>query len=158
MRLMVYEMRPLGLHQVGLVEALRQRLDAAEKRARIQTRLEVEGEIKLPAALEEELYRITQEALNNSLKHAASTPTVAQLHSAGENVMVEVSDNGKGFILEAEGNSGGIGLESMRERAKNIGANLTIVSEIGQGTMVRVAAKRSLHGTKSQPEREVPHE
>ena len=158
MRLMVYEMRPLGLHQVGLLEALRQRLDAVEKRAGIQNRLEVEGEIKLPAPLEEELYSITQEALNNSLKHAASTLTVVRLHAGGENVMIEVSDNGKGFILEAEGNSGGMGLDSMQERARSIGANLTIVSGNGQGTMVRVAAKLSLQGAESQPEREVSYE
>ena len=155
---MVYEMRPLGLHQVGLVEALRQRLDAAEKRARIQTRLEVEGEIKLPAALEEELYRITQEALNNSLKHAASTLTAVRLHAAGDNMMIEVSDNGKGFILEAEGDSGGIGLDSMRERAKNIGASLTVLSGIGQGTTVRVAANHSIPSMQSPPEGEVSYE
>ena len=155
---MVYEMRPLGLHQVGLLEALRQRLDAVEKRAGIQTRLEVEGEIKLPAPLEEELYSITQEALNNSLKHAASTLTVVRLHAARDNMMIEVSDNGKGFNFAGEAHSRGIGLESMRERARSIGANLTIVSGNGQGTMVRVAAKLSLQGAESQPEREVSYE
>jgi signal transduction histidine kinase len=158
MRLMVYEMRPLGLHQVGLVEALRQRLDAVEKRAGIQTRLEVDGEISLPAALEEELYRIAQEALNNSLKHAASTLTVVRVQAGGDNIMIEVSDNGKGFILEAEGNSGGMGLENMWERAENIGANLTVLSGIGQGTTVRVAANRSTPSRQSPPEGEVPDE
>ena len=73
-------------------------------------------------------------------------------------MMIEVSDNGKGFILEAEGNSGGMGLDSMQERARSIGANLTIVSGNGQGTTVRVAAVRTPASRQSPPEREVPDE
>jgi signal transduction histidine kinase len=81
-----------------------------------------------------------------------------RVQAGGDNIMIEVSDNGKGFILEAEGNSGGMGLENMWERAENIGANLTVLSGIGQGTTVRVAANRSTPSRQSPPEGEVPDE
>ncbi|HEY42972.1 MAG TPA: hypothetical protein G4O11_03210 [Anaerolineae bacterium] len=59
MRLMVYELRPLELERMGLIEAIEQRLEAVERRAGLEARLKVEGEAKFPAELDEELYRIT---------------------------------------------------------------------------------------------------
>jgi PAS domain S-box-containing protein len=73
MRLLVHELRPPVLEREGLVGALQQRLDAVEGRSGVETRLRVEGTLELPAPVEEELYRIAQEALNNALKHAAAT-------------------------------------------------------------------------------------
>ena len=70
MRLLVHELRPPALEQEGLVGALQQRIDAVEGRAGIQARLLVEGEVRLEPSVEEALYRIGQEALNNALKHA----------------------------------------------------------------------------------------
>jgi PAS domain S-box-containing protein len=97
MRLLVYEMRSLALQEVGLAEALQQRLDAVEKRAGIQARLLVEGTIDLPAPVEEDLYRIAQEALNNSLKHAGSTATTVTIRSSASQVELEIADNGRGL-------------------------------------------------------------
>ncbi|NIR15549.1 MAG: histidine kinase, partial [Desulfobacterales bacterium] len=73
MRLLVYELRPLALRNEGLIGALQQRLDAVERRAGIDARLIVDGEVILPSPVEENLFRIAQEALNNALKHAHSS-------------------------------------------------------------------------------------
>jgi len=145
MRLLVYELRPLALESVGLVGALRQRLDAVEQRVGIETRLVIGGEagtIQLPTNLEEELFRIGQEALNNALKHAPPTSVEVLIHvvgdGTGQRVELEVRDNGQGFDLDAVRDKGGMGLVSMRERAEKIGGRLTIRAAPGEGTQVRV--------------------
>jgi signal transduction histidine kinase len=72
LRLLLYELRPDVLAQIGLLGALHQRLDVVERRAGIEAILDVAGPFRLPPAVEDGLYRISQEALNNALKHAAA--------------------------------------------------------------------------------------
>ena len=142
MRLLVYELRPLALAEVTLVEALQQRLDAVERRAGVEVKLVVDDSLDLPAAIEEALYRIAQEALNNALQHASPTSVVVSIHLTGEpqeqQVILEVADDGVGFNNSALGDQGGIGLASMKERAENLGGYLTIHSNPGEGTQVQV--------------------
>ncbi len=139
MRLLVYELRPYELEREGLVGALQQRLDAVEKRASMETRLLIEGDIDLPAPLEEGLYRIAQEALNNALKHAGATAVTVWVRASGEWVELEVLDNGKGFDPDTPADAGGMGLSSMKERADLMGGALTIQSVPGRGTSVKVS-------------------
>jgi signal transduction histidine kinase len=138
MRLLVYELRPLVLRREGLAGALQLRLDAVEKRAGVDARLLVSGEIELPAPVEEALYRITQEALNNALNHAAPTAVTVRVERDGARVILEVADNGRGFDLSAPDDSGGMGLISMRERVEKLGGTLTITSAQEEGTTVHV--------------------
>jgi PAS domain S-box-containing protein len=138
MRLLVYELRPLVLRREGLVGALQQRLDAVEKRAGVDARLLVEGEGELPASVEEALYRIAQEALNNALKHAGASNVTVRVCSRDDCVELEVIDDGVGFYLGTTGDNGGLGLTSMRERAEKIDGILDIASAPGEGTRVRV--------------------
>ncbi len=145
MRLLVYELRPVALEWEGLVGALRQRLDAVEQRAGVGVRLVIGGEagtIKLPATLEEALFRIAQEALNNALKHAAPTSVEVRIQvdggETGQRVELEVRDDGQGFDPQAVRDKGGMGLVSMHERAEKIDAELTIRSAPGEGTRVTV--------------------
>lgn len=139
MRLMVYEMRPLALQKVGLLGALQQRLDAVEMRAGVAAQLVVEGHLNLPPIVEEELYRIAQEALNNALRHAGATRTTVRIYR-DDAMMVEVAiiDNGVGFDSEQAGDRAGLGLSSMRQRAARIGGKLDIFSNRGAGTTVRI--------------------
>lgn len=138
MRLLVYELRPLALRRAGLVRALQQRLDTVERRAGIEATLTVEGNVELPARLEEELYHIAQEALNNALKHAAATTIAVCIVADERRIALEIRDDGKGLDLSAVSGEGGIGLSSMRERAEKLGGALTITSVPGQGTTVTV--------------------
>ncbi len=138
MRLLVFELRPHSLDEGGLAGALRQRLDAVENRVGITTQLSVEGELELPAAAEEGLYRIAQEALTNALKHAFASSVHVQVSVSKEAVSLQVVDDGRGFDPTAAGELGGLGLVSMRERAEELGGTLTIVSSPGQGTRVTV--------------------
>lgn len=73
MRLLVYKLRPPALEKEGLVGAIQQRLGAVERRAGVKAQLIASDPITLSAPLEEGLYRIAQEALNNALKHAKAS-------------------------------------------------------------------------------------
>ncbi len=139
MRLLVYELRPTILEQEGLVGALQQRLDSVEGRAGVKTRFLVEGAVDLPPAVEQDLYRITQEALNNTLKHAAATLVTVQIQAEADKLVLTVSDNGQGFEPKIASDTGGIGLVSIRERVEKLGGTLTVQSAPGAGTTVEVA-------------------
>lgn len=138
MRLLVYALRPQSLEEAGLVGALHQRLNAVEKRSGVDARLMVTGVLALPAPVENCLYRIAQEALNNCLKHAVATAVTVRVVATTADVTLEIIDNGRGFAPELAHESPGIGLSSMRERAEKLGGAITVISEPGQGTTVRV--------------------
>ena len=138
MRLLVYELRPLALESEGLIGALEQRLETVERRAGVQARVLVEGEVELAPDLEEELYGIAQEALNNALKHAGATQVVLSVRAAEKSVALEVADDGQGFDPADMRDTGGLGLISMQERADKIGGQLTVRSAPGEGTRVTV--------------------
>jgi signal transduction histidine kinase/DNA-binding response OmpR family regulator len=138
MRLMIYELRPLALEREGLVGALHHRLEAVEGRVGVEARLLVEELIDLPAHVEEGLYRIAQEALNNALKHAAAVSVVVHLRTRGGQIELEVVDDGVGFDLERTNAGGGMGLIGMRERAQKLGGTFSVLSAPGKGTRVKV--------------------
>ncbi|MGC9335190.1 MAG: histidine kinase [Anaerolineae bacterium] len=138
MRLLIHELRPPMLEQEGLVGAVRKRLDAVEKRVGIEARVVMEDLVELPASLEEGLYWITLEALNNALKHATARKETVRICIEGDMLVLEVADDGQGFDLGVAKHRGGIGMVSMRERSREMGGTLTIESAPGQGTVVRV--------------------
>ena len=138
MRLLVYELRPLALEQAGLAEALQHRLDAVEKRAGIETQLSVDLNTELTTSVEHGLYRIAQETLNNSLKHAEASAVSVRLRSSDGIVEMEIQDNGKGFVLEQTEHQGGLGLTSIRERTEALGGEVSITSKSAEGTCVQI--------------------
>jgi signal transduction histidine kinase len=137
MRLLIFELHPPALEQEGLVTALRVRLAAVEARAGLQTEIEVEGERRLPIAMEQELYRIAQEALNNVMKHAKAQRVTVCLQY-GPTVRLQVRDDGIGFDPRNATDAGGVGLRSFEERAAKVGGRVTVESSPGQGTTVTV--------------------
>ncbi|MGD8472888.1 MAG: GAF domain-containing protein [Anaerolineae bacterium] len=148
MRLLIFELRPPALEQGGLTGALQARLDAVEKRAGVQAELRVSGvegmaEAEwLPLAVQQELYQVAQEALNNSLKHAGADNLQVCLQVKADAVRLEVVDDGIGFDPTTAEARGGLGLPGMRERVQRIGGQLRIESAPGQGTTVSVEVPR----------------
>ncbi len=141
MRLLIFELRPLALEKIGLVAALQARLDSVEARGGTQTELQVDGVQvldQMPRPVEEELYHIAQEALNNALKHSHARHIRVHLRFADDETLLEIGDDGVGFTPSAAGSAGGLGLASLKERAQKIGARLDIESAPGSGTQVRV--------------------
>jgi signal transduction histidine kinase len=143
MRLLIFELRPSILESEGLVTALRARLEAVEERAGLEVEFHVEGEAVgnlrlLPTAVEEGLYRIAQEALNNALKHAGARRVRVSLERGEGAVVLEIVDDGVGFDPSTVVEGGGLGMEGMIERAAQIGGELVLDSEPGGGARVRV--------------------
>lgn len=144
MRLLIYELRPPTVEKEGLVGALQHRLDAVEKRSGLETQLQVEGEIELPALLEDGLFRVAVEALNNALKHAAATQVSVQIQACINSIKLQVVDNGNGFDMDGVNNAGGSGLPNMRERVRKMGGSFEIISGPGAGTQVVVEIEKEL--------------
>ena len=141
MRLMIFELRPTILKEEGLGAALQARLEAVENRSGLRTSLEIAVEDRLPRELENGLYGIAREALNNISKHAQAKQIDIRLSPGREgNIFFEISDNGIGF--DPEDAMGGLGLKGMQERAENIGAVLTVASRPNEGTCIQVEVKR----------------
>jgi signal transduction histidine kinase/ligand-binding sensor domain-containing protein len=138
MRLLIYELRPPVLEEEGLASALQARLEAVESHAGLKTAFHVEGQIDLSSDVEEALFRIAQEALNNVLKHAQARRVGVSLGQDEQSVTLKISDDGIGCDPARARRSGGLGLRGMEERAAEIGARLEIDSAAGSGTTVRV--------------------
>jgi signal transduction histidine kinase len=141
MRLLIFELRPPALEEEGLAAALQARLGSVETRAGLEIALQVDGERRLPPAVEEELFWITQEALNNVVKHARAQGVTVRLELGDEEVRLEVRDDGAGFELTKAERSGGVGLRSLQERVARIPGELVIESAPGEGTSVKVRAR-----------------
>src|SRR5919199_844767 len=111
MRLLIFELRPPILEQEGLVAALQARLAAVEGRvAGLTTHVDVEGGLRLPPPVEEALYGIAQETLNNIFKHAKAHTIALTLRQEGQTVTLEIVDDGAGFDEAAVRREGGFGL------------------------------------------------
>ncbi|HSH77685.1 MAG TPA: GAF domain-containing protein [Herpetosiphonaceae bacterium] len=138
MRLLIFELRPPVLDQEGLVAALRARLDCVEGRTSLQTELVVEGVSLLPTRVEQALYRIAQESLNNALRHAHAHHITVSLQQEQHSVVLEITDDGDGFDPARAREKGGLGLRGMEERAAEVGGRLDLYTAPGAGTSVRV--------------------
>jgi signal transduction histidine kinase len=94
------------------------------------------GDDRLDRDVENNLYRVTQEALTNVAKHAHATYVSVLLERPGASLTLLIEDDGRGFDTGAVDGSAGFGLTSMRERAALLGAELLIDSTVGRGTTV----------------------
>jgi signal transduction histidine kinase len=155
MRLLIFELRPPVLKEEGLVAALRSRLESVEQRVGMQTQLQVDGDGRLAPEIEEGLYRVAVEALNNTLRHSfaesvtvclcmpASAGDRGRECSEGQAASLEVVDDGVGFDpLAVRERGGGLGLRGMEERVARLGGQLVVSSSPGKGTRVRVEVSR----------------
>lgn len=136
MRLLMFDLRPAALEEEGLLGALQKRLDSVEQRSGVKAVLNVTGEAKLSSVVEEGLYRIAQEALNNSLKYSSANKVTISLVFAPDKIEMQVSDDGLGFDVESNLQRGGMGLTNMQERAAKLGGILHIASEPQKGTNI----------------------
>ncbi len=138
MRALIFELRPESLEREGLIGALERQAAAIQARYRVHVQATLGEEPDLPLAHKEALYRIAQEAMQNAGRHANARGIDLRLCAEPGSVILEVEDNGKGFDPD-QPYPAHLGLQSMRERAANVGSNLTIHSASGHGTTVRVA-------------------
>jgi PAS domain S-box-containing protein len=137
MRALIFELRPGNVEQDGLARALRTHSAALQGRIGLPIVVESELEERLPLEIEETLYRISQEALHNVVKHAAARQVRLEIRRVGEGVRLRIEDDGKGFDPTAVPD-GHLGITGMRARAAKIDARLDCRSEPGRGTTIEV--------------------
>ena len=140
MRLMIFELRPTILDQEGFIPALQIRLDAVEGRSGIRTTLRADGVSRLPLDIENGLYGIAREALNNILKHAHAQNVAIELACSKRAIHFTIQDDGVGF--DPAGTRAGLGLNGMQERAAQIGGTLILESQPEHGTCLRIEILR----------------
>jgi len=145
MRWLLYEMRLEPLEKINLVDALRMRLEAVEQRSGIDAQLIVDIPVGWPKTWEGDLYSIAMESLNNAIKHAFASQVRVILKSTPGELILEVSDNGRGFDLLRKPD-GGMGLGNMRERAERLNGKLLVDTAHNRGTRILVSVPRSGNG------------
>jgi signal transduction histidine kinase len=129
------ELRPESLESEGLVSALSKQAAATQARHELVVATELCDEPDLSLHVKQELYRIAQEAMHNTVKHAHASRVVLRLAQTAEGVLLEVRDDGAGFDATAS-YPGHLGLHSMRERVANLGGTFEMESMPGQGTVI----------------------
>ncbi|PDW03450.1 GAF domain-containing sensor histidine kinase [Candidatus Viridilinea mediisalina] len=145
MRALIFQLRPPALRDQGLVAALQQQAQLLAQREGIKIGLSVIGDERLASGIEQPIFRIVQEALNNVCKHAGACNAQITLELTNESITVRVYDDGAGFDPEANPTSIGqqLGLLGMRERAAELGGSIELNSAPGCGTEVVVRVPRS---------------
>ena len=117
---------------LGLPRALATLLDRTAATYGLKMQRDIEEGLCLDSLLENSLYRLVQEALNNVCRHAAASRVEVSLRRRRGSLLLRVSDDGRGFDPAAS--PGGMGLIFMRERAELLGGSFRLESAPGQGT------------------------
>jgi two-component system sensor histidine kinase UhpB len=136
------QLRPTALDDLGLVAAIEGQVEQL-RRGEIDARLDATGDFSdLGDDAQLVVYRVAQEALSNAARHSGAQEVEVRLRRSGAGVVLEVSDDGRGFAFDES--QRGLGIGGMRERALLIGAELTIESRPDKGTTVRLAVPGEL--------------
>ena len=137
LRSVIVHLRPHAIEAEGLAVALAKHVDVLRRAHRREIGLQVTGDRIAPGAVEDEAFRIAQEALHNALRHADAQHIGVRLHIGEERLTLIVSDDGAGFEPDAPAvRSRRLGLTTMGERARAAGGELTVESSPGAGTTV----------------------
>jgi PAS domain S-box-containing protein len=134
-----HQLHPSILDDLGLVAALTELCEEFSSREGIEVAFESEAVPRvLPVDLASCLYRVSQEALHNVLKHAQASQARLRLSASADGIHLCIHDNGVGFDSEASLSRPGLGIVSMKERISLVQGDFAIDSRPGQGTEVKV--------------------
>ncbi|MFF8732158.1 GAF domain-containing sensor histidine kinase [Streptomyces sp. NPDC015171] len=139
LRAAVVELRPAALDEDGLVATLRTQTQVLDRAHSARVTFTSSGFRALPAAQEEALLRVAQEALHNALRHSGAGRVDVSVERRGGGAVLRVTDDGGGFDPTAVRRAGRhLGLVSMRDRAGGVGGALTVESAPGKGTTIEM--------------------
>ena len=137
MRALIFELRPGNVEESGLIGALKTHTAGLAGRIGLPVVLDADLDTRPPIEVEETLYRIAQEALHNTVKHAGAHAVTIEVCRVADGVRLKVTDDGRGFdpALVPDGH---LGLAGMRARAEKLGGRIAVKSTLGQGTQIEV--------------------
>ena len=139
---MIFALRPESLEKEGLVAALRKQAAALGARYQIAVVESLCAEPAIPLHVKQDLLRIAQEAMSNIAKHSRAGRVEVSLDSTPGFVAMTIADDGIGFDAGGEF-PGHLGLQSIRERARDLGGDMELSTAPGRGTQIRVAVSAS---------------
>ncbi len=149
------DLRPSILDDLGLIPSLDWALGELKKDYGLDTELKVVGgERRLPQEKELLLFRIVQEALINTAKHAHARKAELTVEFAEDSIRVTISDDGEGFMIQGAGTllqRGKLGLVGMQERIQLLGGTIQMNSQVGKGTTILVEAPVTFHSDGAPP-------
>ncbi|WAU80537.1 GAF domain-containing sensor histidine kinase [Streptomyces sp. Qhu-G9] len=139
LRAAVVELRPAALDEDGLVATLRTQIQVLDRAHTARVTFDSRSVRALPAAQEEAMLRVAQEALHNALRHSGGARVDVTLERRGQGAVLRVSDDGAGFEPRATRRAGRhLGLVSMRDRTNGVGGTLRVESAPGKGTTIEM--------------------
>lgn len=145
MRALLLHLRPISLTNQTLAEGIEQLFRELETKVKINFEAKV-NDVQLQAEIEDHLFRIVQELMSNSMRHAQPDMIECQLYEKDRNIYLRFSDDGIGFDTETEltGNSGGYGLKNIHERVTQLGGTVSVISFENQGTLVQIVVPKKM--------------
>ena len=133
------DLRARRLEDLGLVSTLKNLLQEAASRGNCTTTYSISDTLPIFSAKQEQvIYRITQEALENIIRHANAKTIALKLEYEKPILTLEISDDGTGFNLEKAEKKDRLGIKGMRERAADIGGTLSLETKPRYGTTIQV--------------------
>ncbi len=127
---------PNTLIRKGLKTALEELASSSEQAFKFKIKLICEEEMKLDRDKEINIFRIIQEIIHNTAKHAAASTLIIQITNDQHKVLIATADNGKGFNYEKKyGEHTGLGLRNLQSRTEIMGGEMTCRTAAGKGTM-----------------------
>nr|MBC7244427.1 GAF domain-containing protein [Chloroflexota bacterium] len=137
---LINDLRPTLLDSLGLAPAIQRYVETWLQPKGIRTTLRTRGHERLPSEVEVALFRISQEAINNIMKHSEAKNVLIDLECDGEKCLLRIEDDGKGFdvqeITKVDKTGRGVGLFGMKERVTLVGGSCTVQSQPGKGTVI----------------------
>jgi len=137
MRALLLHLRPVHLEGRRLTDGLRDLVRELQAKVPIEIATDFDEDLALPMGFEDHLFRIAQEALSNTLRHAKASRLSLSLKKHGETIHLSIRDNGVGFDLGVQ-KQASYGLKSMQERVSELGGAIQIVSAPGKGTRIDI--------------------
>ncbi len=137
MRALLLHLRPVELKNRSLSEGIENILTELNGKVAVDVHWHLDSSIELESGIEDHLFRVTQEAIANTLRHANAKRLEVFLTQASDQVQLKIIDDGNGFDVTSVRQSGNYGLTNMKERVSNLGGTLKINSN-DQGTVITI--------------------
>lgn len=136
MRALLLHLRPVNLEGKSLKKGIEQLLVELQSKVTIQIHWQI-ADLHLPTIVEDQLFRVVQELLSNTLRHAKATDLEVYLNEVNQQIHLRLIDDGVGFDTSQE-KTGSYGLTNIRERIHSIGGTVKIISFKNQGTSIEI--------------------
>lgn len=146
MRALLLHLRPVQLEGKQITEALRELLSELKQKHPVDYIWEIEDIDDLPIGFEAHLFRISQEALSNALRHSHATRIELSLKQHKSTIVMRITDNGKGFDTRGERATSSMGLSNIEERTQEMGGMWEIISTEDKGTAIEIRVPLMVEG------------